>query len=98
MIDKRRRDLFRKEAVPNAPPLTDDERKLVNRCAELEKTMTDAPRVHGSVAEPIEKFMKWQGNYNWGKVRRGGVYWISSSTTDVWALSKVVTVADDSSH
>ena len=58
VIDARRKADFVKNGIPNAPPLTVDEQKMIEESLELvEDVASRAKRIAGTVNESVEKFL-----------------------------------------
>ena len=68
-VDEKKRQDFLANKVPSAPALTRSEKDLIDSSLLYEAELAHAPRVAGSVADNVEKFLFWDnksGSY-WGK-------------------------------
>ena len=62
VIDARRKADFIKNGIPNAPPLTGDEKKMIEEAMELVKDVASrAKRIAGTVNDSVEKFLYRDG-------------------------------------
>mgnify|MGYP003974629707 CR=1 FL=1 len=61
-IDERRKSDFIENGIPNAPPLTGDEKKMIEESMELvEDVASRGKRIAGTVNESVEKFLYRDG-------------------------------------
>jgi hypothetical protein len=85
-IDARRKADFIKNGIPNAPPLTGDEQKMIaNLMREVE--VMKAKRIAGTVNDSVEKFLHQDGE--------GGAAWgITVAKMDVAATTLFTEVSE----
>ena len=58
VIDERRKADFIENKIPNAPPLTEDEQKMIKESMELfEDVASKAKRISGTVNQSVEKYL-----------------------------------------
>ena len=69
VIDDRRRKDFLENYVPSAPPLTKQERDLIDKSLSYQAEVKNAARIAGSASDPVEKFLLWEPETKcfWGK-------------------------------
>jgi hypothetical protein len=67
VIDERMRQDFIEEVMPNAPPLTEQEKGMFESLGGLEEELAkEGKRVKGSVRGVVDKFLWTEGDNIWG--------------------------------